>query len=163
MNPKYDPQREVIARAIVVEDGAFVVNKSRNTKTGEEYFALPGGHVDPGESCVAALEREWQEELGGKLEVLDLCFVAESVYSGRKKEDSSRHELVLFFHANLASPLQHNGKEISSPETGKNFQWLRFEDLDASNLLPKTVKEFLLDTLEEIDSSHYAFSDSTRN
>src|SRR5690348_15525755 len=104
MNPKYDSQREVIARAIVVEDGAFVVNKSRNAKTGEEYVALPGGHVDPGESCVAAIERKWQEELGGKLQVLDLCSVAETVYSDRQKEDSTRHELVLFFHANLASP-----------------------------------------------------------
>jgi ADP-ribose pyrophosphatase YjhB (NUDIX family) len=162
MNEKYDAQRELIARAIVVEDGAFVVNKSRNVKTGEEYFALPGGHVEPSESCVAALEREWLEELGAHIEVLDLCFVAESVYGGRAPDESQRHELGLYFHAQLSVPLQHNGKEIASPEAQKKFQWLRFEELENANLLPATVKEFLLATLVDADTAHYAFSDTTR-
>lgn len=163
MKSQYDAERELIARAIVVEDGAIVVNKSRNDKSGQEYFALPGGHVDPGESCIDALEREWKEELGADLDVLDLCFVAESIYPGRKKEETERHELVLLFHAALASPLQHNGKEIDSPEPNKNFQWLRFEDLESANLLPFTVKDFLMSTLQDKESAHYAFADTTRD
>jgi 8-oxo-dGTP pyrophosphatase MutT (NUDIX family) len=162
VNEKYDAQRELIARAIVVEDGAIIVNKAQNAKTGEEYFALPGGHVEPGESCVMALVREWREELNATLEVFDLCFVAESVYAGRETEDTSRHELGLYFHADLAAPLSHNGREISSPEAKKCFQWLRFDELKNSNLLPSTVKEFLLATLADEDTAHYAFSDTTR-
>jgi ADP-ribose pyrophosphatase YjhB (NUDIX family) len=162
MNEEYDAQRELIVRAIVVADGALIVNKTCNAKTGEEYYALPGGHVEAGESCITALEREWREELNVSLEVLDLCFVAESVYGGRTAHETQRHELGLYFHANLATPLQHNGKEISSPEALKNFQWLRLDELKNVNLLPLAVKEFLLAILADAEHAHYAFSDTTR-
>lgn len=152
--------RDLIARAIVVRDGAVLVNRSRNSKTGEEYFALPGGHIDPGEDCVTALVREFEEELSVHIAVYDLCFVSESVYAGRKKAETRRHELVLYFHADLASDLQENGKEVLSPENDKNFQWLQFDSLPTANLLPATVKEFLLATTREEETVHYAFSDS---
>lgn len=154
--------RDLIARAIVVRDGAVLVNRSRNSKTGEEYFALPGGHIDPGEDCVTALEREFEEELSAKIAVYDLCFVSESIYAGRRKSESKRHELVLYFHADLTSELKENGKEVLSPEKDKNFQWLQLELLPTSNLLPGSVKEYLLATMLERETAHYTFSDSTQ-
>jgi 8-oxo-dGTP diphosphatase len=162
MNPKHDPQRELIARAIVVHEGAVLVNQSRNAKTEEEYCALPGGHVDAGESCVAALAREWREELGAEIEIHDLCFASESIYSGRKKEESKRHEMVLYFHADLSTPLQDNGVEIHSPEANKRFRWLPFEELATANLLPQSVKTFLLSMLADEEHPHYVFSDTTQ-
>lgn len=153
--------RDLIARAIIVQEGAVLVNRSRNAKTGEEYFALPGGHINPGESSVVALERELEEELAAQIAVYDLCFVSESIYAGRRKSESQRHELVLYFHADLTSDLPGNGKEILSPEKDKNFQWLPLESLAAANLLPSTVKEYLLATMTEQETAHYAFSDST--
>ena len=51
----YNPQRELIVRAIVVFNGALLVNQAHNKNTREDYCALPGGHVDPAESCIAAL------------------------------------------------------------------------------------------------------------
>ncbi len=154
--------RDLIARAIVVRDGAVLVNRSRNSKTDEEYFALPGGHIDPGEDCVTALEREFEEELDAKVAVYDLCFVSESIYAGRRKSESQRHELVLYFHADLASDLKENGKEVISPEKDKNFQWLQLELLPTSNLLPGSVKEYLLAMMLERETTHYTFSDSTK-
>ena len=153
--------RDLIARAIVVQDGAILVNRSRNKKTDEEYFALPGGHIDPGESSVDALVREFEEELDAKVAVYDLCFVSESIYAGRRKSETHRHELVLYFHADLAHELKSNGKEIISPEKDKNFQWLALENLQTSNLLPESIKDYLLATVAEIETQHYEFSDST--
>jgi len=94
---KHNCGRELIARAIVIHGGKLLVNQAHNAKTGIEYYALPGGHVDPGESCVAALQRELQEELDAVLDVQDLAFVSESIYPGRHKDDGTRHELVLYF------------------------------------------------------------------
>lgn len=153
--------RDLIARAIVVQDGAILVNRSRNAKTNEEYFALPGGHIDPGESSVDALVREFEEELDAKVAVYDLCFVSESIYAGRRKSEMQRHELVLYFHADLAHELKGNGKEILSPEKDKNFQWLALENLPNSNLLPESIKDYLLATVAEAETQHYEFSDST--
>jgi len=153
--------RDLIARAIVVQDGAILVNRSRNAKTDEEYFALPGGHIDPGESSVDALVREFEEELDAKVAVYDLCFVSESIYAGRRKSETQRHELVLYFHADLTEELKGNGKEILSPEKDKNFQWLALENLPTSNLLPESIKDYLLATIAEAETQHYEFSDST--
>jgi 8-oxo-dGTP pyrophosphatase MutT (NUDIX family) len=157
--PKRD--RDLIARAIVVRDGAILVNRSRNEKTNEEYFALPGGHIDEGEDCVIALEREFREELDATIAVYDLVFVSESIYAGRRQSEARRHELVLYFHADLASDLKENGKEIQSPEKDKNFQWLQLEAVPTSNLLPASLKEYLLATILDRETSHYTFSDST--
>ena len=157
--PKRD--RDLIARAIVVREGAILVNRSRNAKTDEEYFALPGGHIDKGEDCVCALEREFAEELDAKIAVYDLVFVSESIYAGRRKSETRRHELVLYFHADLASDLKENGKEVLSPEKDKNFQWLQLEAVPTSNILPGSVKEYLLATMLDRETAHYTFSDST--
>ena len=155
-------ERDLIARAIVVLDGAVLVNQSRNAKTGEEYFALPGGHIDPGESSVDALEREFEEELDVRIAVYDLCFVSESIYAGRRASETQRHELVLYFHGDLTTELQSNGKEIISPEKDKNFQWLPLQELEDANLLPQSIKEYLMSTIAEVETQHYQFSDSTQ-
>src|SRR5687768_4114980 len=118
---KYDSGRELIARAIVIQNDAVLVNRSRNKKTGLEYSALPGGHVDPGESCVAAVQREFEEELEAQIEVGDLEFVAESIYAGRGRHDSRRHELVMYFAATLQTTLRESDGRIHSPEAKKNF------------------------------------------
>jgi ADP-ribose pyrophosphatase YjhB (NUDIX family) len=155
-------KQEIIVRAILVRDGALLVNKSTNKLTNEEYFALPGGHVDAGESCTLALHREIYEELQAEIDVLDLCFVSESIYAGRKKDDIARHELVLYYHCELSSDLKERDGKIESPEGCKNFQWLPHEQLIEANLLPDSVKQFLLATMSDQEYPHYVFHDSTR-
>ena len=161
-NQTPNTKHEIIARAILVRDGALLVNKSTNKFINQEYFALPGGHVDPGESCTFALHREIYEELQAEIDVLDLCFVSESIYAGRKKDDTARHELVLYYHCELTSDLQENAGRIESPEGSKNFQWLPHEELLEATLLPDSVKQFLLATMSDQEYPHYVFHDSTR-
>jgi len=159
---KHDSQRELIARAVIIHEGALLVNWSRNQKTGENYCALPGGHVDPGESCVEALKREFQEELDADLDVRDLCFVSESIYAGRKAKDKTRHELVLYFHATPARALPEEAGTIHSPEQTKHFRWLPLADLCDANLLPPAIKEFLLRPDTTDPAPRYVFHDATR-
>jgi len=156
---KYDSGRELIVRAIVIQNDAVLVNRSRNRKTGLEYSALPGGHVDPGESCVEALQREFVEELNAEIEVGDLQFVAESIYPGRGQHDTQRHELVLYFTATLKTPVQETGGRIHSPEAKKNFCWLNLSGLAASNLLPEAARQYL--NHNSTASPRYYFHDST--
>jgi ADP-ribose pyrophosphatase YjhB (NUDIX family) len=160
---KHDSGREIIARGIIIHDGAVLVNFSRNKKTGERYCALPGGHVDPGESCVEALRRELEEELDCAAEVAELCFVAESIYAGRKASDKTRHELVLYFATTLLQLPSTDGERIRSPEPDKNFRWLPLSDLETANLLPPNAKQSLLQmTANGSATAFYSFSDSTQ-
>lgn len=49
-------------RAIVVRDGKILL--IHRNKFGSEYYTLPGGGIDAGESAEQALKREIQEECG---------------------------------------------------------------------------------------------------
>jgi ADP-ribose pyrophosphatase YjhB (NUDIX family) len=160
---KHDSGRELIARGIIIHEGAVLVNFSRNKKTGDTYCALPGGHVDPGESCTEALRRELVEELGCEAEVGELSFVVESIYSGRKTSDKKRHELVLYFVTTLLQMPPVEGERILSPEPEKNFRWLRLQDVETSNMLPHEAGQSLLQLASSGSvAARYSFSDSTQ-
>jgi len=153
----YSNDRDLIARALIIKDEHILVNQNQSRKTGEKYVALPGGHVDPGENCVVALAREIFEEMEGRATVHDLVFVAESIYGGRSKKDKSRHELTLVFRADVTGLKEDNGN-VLSPESDKAFKWLPLAELPDTNLLPATVKAFILGR----DLHRYAFSDITK-
>lgn len=148
--------QDLIARAIIWKDGALLVNANHNAKTGDDYVALPGGHVDPGESCVAALQREIEEELGAHCEIGDLSFVSENIYAGRRQSESKRHELTLVFGATLQGEQTRADGTIASPEADKNFRWLTASELPNANLLPADIKAFLLGA----SAARYRFSDT---
>ncbi|BCM90463.1 hypothetical protein IAD21_02316 [Abditibacteriota bacterium] len=149
--------RDLIARAIMIKDGALLVNGNTNKKTGEGYVALPGGHVDPGESCIEALKREIEEELAASCEVGELAFVTEDIYAGREKDEKvARHELTLFYQATISGEKTREDGTIESPEKWKNFHWLPLSEIGEANLLPRSAKKRLLDSQAPL----YQFTDS---
>lgn len=148
--------RDLIARAVLIKNGALLVNGNFNKKTGEAYCALPGGHVDPGEHCTQALQREIEEELAATCEVGELLFVTEDIYPGREKDEAGRHELTLFFAATIKGEQTRADGTVSSPEKWKNFRWLPLGELPDANLLPRSAKGRLLDESAPL----YQFTDS---
>ena len=154
--------QEIIIRGIATREGCVLANKSRGGKTGVPYAALPGGHLDPGESCRAAVAREFEEELGVTIDVGELCFVSESIYPGRTPLDSPRHELVLYFRVTLRDELNEDQGRIASPEASKNFAWIPLEQMDEVNLLPVSIRAFLWGTDPFEQDELYSFDDSTQ-
>jgi len=148
--------RDLIARAVIIREGALLVNGNTNRKTGQSYVALPGGHVDPGENCVEALKREIEEELHATCQVAALLFVTEDIYPGREEGEKQRHELTLFFQATLSGETTRADGTVESPEKWKNFHWLSLGELSNSNLLPRSAKNRLLNE----DAPLYQFTDS---
>ena len=148
--------RDLIARAVIIRDGALLVNGNTSKKTGMAYVALPGGHVDPGEHCVEALKREIEEELAASCEVGEMLFVTEDIYPGRDKDEKQRHELTLFFGATISGETTRADGTLESPEKWKNFHWLPLAQLSEANLLPRVAKKRLLDSSAPL----YQFSDS---
>ncbi len=159
MSNKHDCGRELIARVILIHNDCLLVNQGFSKKLGQSYFALPGGHVDPGESCAQAVARECFEELEIEVEIGDICFVCEQIYAGRGQNDKQRHELTLLFRGALKTVPQRDGDKILSPEADKNFRWLPLTELAEAPILPRAIKQFLLN---ETTSPRYAFHDETR-
>ena len=62
---------------ILKKDDKILFVKHR--KHGEEYYLLPGGGVDFGETFEIALKREFLEEVNLNISVDKLCLISEGV------------------------------------------------------------------------------------
>jgi 8-oxo-dGTP diphosphatase len=58
------PMHEVVTAALVREGRVLLVHRSPNRRAYPGVWDLPGGHIEPGETELAALMREMHEELG---------------------------------------------------------------------------------------------------
>ena len=57
---------------IITKDGKILMQKRKGSKLWPGYYALPAGHIDPGENQYDALTREAREELGIELNPDDI-------------------------------------------------------------------------------------------
>lgn len=81
---------EVRVAGVLIHDGKLLMAK--HCKEGQEYWVLPGGHVEKRETLAEALEREFLEETRLSVETGDLLFVNDFI---RKKPDPKRHVINL--------------------------------------------------------------------
>ena len=68
---------EIRSSVLLFEEGKVLLALHR--KKGWEYWVLPGGHVEDGESPEAAAVREIKEETGLEVRVDRLAFVCDSI------------------------------------------------------------------------------------
>lgn len=88
------PKQRVNIRAIIYRDGKLLVVQHKMADgSASEYYAAPGGGLDPHESLVDGLKREVMEETGVQAEVGKLLFV-QQFYSHR---EGYTEELEFFF------------------------------------------------------------------
>lgn len=88
-----DSPRLRVAAIIVDQDRILL---ARHRRAGVEYFVLPGGGVEFGESMEEALIRELREEASLKIEVGRLVFLNDSV-----PPDKHRHIVNAYFLATV--------------------------------------------------------------
>ena len=105
---------ELTILCLIYRDGEVLLqNRVKKDWAG---YALPGGHVEPGESIVHACYREMKEETG--LDIFDarLCGVKQFPIEGGRY-------LVFLFKTN-----SFEGELISSSEG--RMEWVKLEELD---------------------------------
>ena len=107
----------------LIEDGDKILLQNRVKKDWQGY-ALPGGHVEPGESFVDAVIREMKEETG--LMILEPRLVGVKQFP----LENGRYVVLLF------KATQWSGDLISSEEG--QMEWIKYSDLS----IVKTVDDF---------------------
>jgi ADP-ribose pyrophosphatase YjhB (NUDIX family) len=104
----------------------------------EDYWFLPGGRAELGESASVSLLREMQEELGVAMKIERLLYVVENFFND---PNDSSHELGLYFL--VTAPVNsylHQSLETFTrvDEVGNHlrFDWLPITQLEAFTLYP---------------------------
>ncbi len=118
--------------AIIVEQGRILLEK--HAKDGREYWVLPGGGADVGETLSEALRRELREEIGIESETGDLAFACEAI-----APDASRHIVQLAFLASITGGTPHvTGADLRVADVA----WIPVEAVAGLEMYP-TIQEHL--------------------
>lgn len=136
----------VSCKAVIVRDQSVLLIECQDPE-GEDYFILPGGGMEAGESVHEALRRECREEIGAEIIPGPLLCLRD--YIPRKGVEPDKHEqqLELMFACSLKEGQKPaNGASPDAAQTG--ICWIELEDLPLIRLYPESLVErlpFLLD------------------
>ena len=105
-------------------------------------LALPGGHLEFGETLAACLSREFLEESGLNVEAEKLVYVHENFYTLRR---IATHEIGFYFLVDLNSefPTSDPMGYIPSREARLRMRLLRLAAFRSSSLMPSFLREQL--------------------
>lgn len=131
------------AKAIVIRDNCLLA--IRNVDAQGNWYILPGGGQEHGETLPQALQRECLEELGTRVHVGTLKLVRE--YIGQNHEfasdDGQVHQMEFMFACEVpAGYTPQSGPVPDTYQTG--VDWLPLTDLMAYRLYPQTLRPLLM-------------------
>jgi 8-oxo-dGTP diphosphatase len=104
--------------AVIYQNNSILL-QLRNHQPFEDYWALPGGHIEYGESVIPAVEREIKEETG-----LDLHNIRFFHFYTEYFPDIDWHAVVLVFLAEGTGIMQKQDTEV------KELRWFSMDDID---------------------------------
>ncbi|WP_319370916.1 NUDIX hydrolase [uncultured Ilyobacter sp.] len=106
----------------------------KHQKNGQEYWLLPGGGVDYGETMEESLIREFMEECNIEVEVGNLMFISQGI-----SPDKSKHIINMFFKVRYLS----GDLKIGDEERLKEVAYHNIDEINNMTLYPNVKKELL--------------------
>ena len=133
------------ARAIIIHENNLLAIKMRD-RSGE-FYLLPGGGQNHGETLKECLIRECYEEIGVQVRVDQLLYMRE--YIGKNHQFRSSHgtfhQVESVFRCHLLQPdAPFSSTEQDNKQIG--IEWLSLENLQQYPLLPSTIKAYFSPT-----------------
>ena len=138
-----DPHREFLIRAcgILIHDLSVLAQEADDGRGGKSY-ALPGGHLEFGETLSECLSREIYEETGLNVEAEKLVYVHENFYTLKRV---TTHEIGFYFLVDLNSefPAPDTAGYIPSREPHIRMRLLPLARLPSFPLMPPFLRDEL--------------------
>lgn len=147
-----------LSRAVIIQQHHLLV--CYNPQATFSYVALPGGHIENGESAEDSLIRELKEETSLSFQIQRFLGVLEYSFVPKKEGPNicHTHEYNFCF---LAHSSALKGLELPpEPEQDKvRFKWIALSDLARSNLLPSPLIKLLPLWLQNSSAPDFFVSD----
>lgn len=120
-----------VRAVVLIRDGDRLLLMHR-IKAGREYYVVPGGTVEEGETPEEAVVREAAEETG-------LAVVLQRKLCTLINQGSEEH---YFFAASYSGKLRLGGPEVERLSEANQYrlEWVEASRLDAINLLPEAIR-----------------------
>ncbi len=119
-----------IARGVCRRDDSVLLAWHKK----QQYYFLPGGHVEVGESSAAALVREIMEELGLAVTCGDFLLLFEHAW---KNGEELQHELTSVFDMELVDA----DAELESRVDHLEFRWVPVAEITTVKFLPGELRD----------------------
>lgn len=125
---------------LIVDNKVLSVKMQKN-----EFFCLPGGHIELGEDSKEAIIREMKEETGYDIMINKLIALTENFFT--RKNGKKIHEISLYYLLDSVNEIKIKNQEYSVIENDKGeiinhkFKWIEINHIDNENFKPVMVKE----------------------
>mgnify|MGYP000896128921 CR=1 FL=1 len=135
-------------RAVIVKDDQILL--IHRIKKGNEYFVVPGGGIEEGETEEETLVREVKEETSIDVNNSEKLFVTETI--------DNNYDEVRIFTFFLVTDFTTNKIEIGGPEKERNCEenqyYLEWHDIDEALNLPNFYKDASQDKIKKYLSNY---------
>ncbi len=129
-------------RAVITKDDSVLLQRKVDDN-GTERYALPGGAQEHGERLTDALQRECEEEIGTRVEVIDLLFVGDYFKLRQTSPPTTRQLLEFLFACSVEPGYQpRNGPRPDKHQVG--VLWMPVSQLVEINLVPADYASLLM-------------------
>ena len=136
------------AATIPYNNGIICIKRKKGTGSNKkEYYTIPGGGQEEGESIEETTLREILEELGIEIELTNTCY---------KIENLGRTEYFFIGKYKSGELGTGKGEEMTKPDYEKYGSYtpvvVAKDDIEQINLLPSEAKNIILKNMELIFS-----------
>lgn len=133
---------------VAIQNGSLLVHQAE----GDDFWSLPGGRAEIGESAEQTLGREMEEELGAEVEILRPLWFVENFFSYDSK---NYHEIAVYFlmrFQKLGPVLDSDGPYIGIDNGVRLvFQWISADSISLATL--PLLPSFLRSAVEDLPNS----------
>ena len=137
---KENPQTiHVVSRAVIIQEGYILL--SRTTHLDRNFYFLPGGHVEHGESAYETVTRELKEETGFDLHVKHYLGCLEHKFEAFTG-CCHTHEYNFIFEA---EGVPHFDEPITEEGSGIQSIWVHLSNWDQLNFHPQSLAGFIME------------------
>lgn len=128
-----------VVRAVVIEQGHILLFKT--TDMQDNFYFLPGGHIEHGESAKFALHREMIEETGCEITILRFLGCLENVFEISERCKCHNHDYSFIFEVQAKNLKLHT--PLSDLDEGAQLLWMPLSELENIEFKAEPLKKLI--------------------